>query len=139
MSRIFLDTDVLLDILADRTPHYRYSSHVLDLVVRKKHSGFVSALIFSNLYYLINKKNGSKKAIAALKKISDIVEILPVDSKTIKQALDSDFTDFEDAIQYHTALRNNIEYFITRNIKDYSSSEIPVMLPEEFIKSERIK
>ena len=76
-----------------------------------------------------------EKVIEKLRKLSGIIDILPMDSQTVRQALDSDFKDFEDALQNYAALNSGgIDVIITRNVKDYKAGEISVMTPESFVK-----
>ncbi len=133
MKRLFLDTDVILDVLGNREPHYIYSRKVLNRVAAGKFSGFVSALSFSNLHYILRKETNNQTAVKTLRKLADLLEILNVDGTTIQKALGSEFKDFEDAIQYQVAVLGKIDFFITRNVKDYRKAKIPVMTPEEFI------
>lgn len=135
MSKIFLDTNVILDVLAKRIPHYKYSASVFNYIVQKIYIGYLSSLSFSNLHYIMSKYGKNKNTKQILKKLYSVVEVISVDSKIINQALNSKFNDFEDAIQYYSAISIGADYIITRNIKDYKSSDIPTYLPEEFLKS----
>ena len=135
MTDIFIDTDVIIDFLIDREPHSREAAIIFTLVEQKKLKGFVSSLTFSNLYYVLRKIESHNKVIAKLDSISRLLTILKVDQQTIKYAISSGFTDFEDGIQYYCARDfRKIDVIITRNIKDYKSSDIPVMTPAEYLK-----
>ncbi len=135
MTDIFIDTDVIIDFLIDREPHSREAAIIFTLIEQKKLKGFVSSLTFSNLYYVLRKIESHNKVIAKLDSISRLLTILKVDQQTIKYAISSGFTDFEDSIQYYCALDfKKIDVIITRNIKDYKGSEIPVMTPAEYLK-----
>jgi predicted nucleic acid-binding protein len=135
MTDIFIDTDVIIDFLIDREPHSREAAIIFTLIEQKKLKGFVSSLTFSNLYYVLRKIESHNKVIAKLDSISKLLTILKVDQQTIKYAISSGFTDFEDSIQYYCAHDiRKIDVIITRNIKDYKGSEIPVMTPAEYLK-----
>ena len=123
MTTIFLDTDILLDIFAKREPFYEDSASVLSLIEERHIIGCTSALIFANLYYILRKLRSREAAITYLRKLQTLVTVLAVDTHSIDFALHSTFTDFEDAIQYHTAIQHQIAYLITRNISDYQSAE----------------
>ncbi len=135
MTDLFIDTDVIIDFLIDRKPYSREAAIIFTLIENKKLKGYVSSLTFSNLYYVLRKFEPHNKVILKLDSISRILTILKVDQQTIKEAITSKFTDFEDSIQYYCALDNKkIDVLITRNTKDYKNSEIPVMTPADFLK-----
>ncbi len=134
MENVFIDTDVIVDFLTDRKPFSIESAKIFSLIDQKKINGCVSSLSFSNLYYVLRKFGTHKKVINSLQELSEMVDIFKVDSDIIKSALTSDFKDFEDSIQYFTALEHKkLDCIITRNIKDYKDSTIPVMTPETFL------
>jgi predicted nucleic acid-binding protein len=134
MDNVFIDTDVIVDFLTDRKPFSLESAKIFSLIDQKKIKGCVSSLSFSNLYYVLRKFGTHKKVISSLQDLSELVDILKVDSDIVKSALTSDFKDFEDSIQYFAAQdHKNVDCIITRNIKDYKDSSLPVMTPETFL------
>jgi predicted nucleic acid-binding protein len=134
MENVFIDTDVIVDFLTGRKPFSLESAKIFSLIDQNKIRGCVSALSFSNLYYVLRKFGSRKKVISSLQELSELVDILKVDSNIIKSALISDFKDFEDSIQYFAAQKHKkIDSIITRNIKDYKDSSLPVMTPEMFL------
>ena len=134
MENVFIDTDVIVDFLTDRKPFSLESAKIFSLIDQKKIKGCVSSLSFSNLYYVLRKFGTHKKVISSLQDLSELVDILKVDSDIVKSALTSDFKDFEDSIQYFAAQEHKkIDCIITRNIKDYKDSSLPVMTPETFL------
>ena len=136
MNDLFIDTDVIIDFLIDRKPHSREAAIIFTLIEQKKLKGYVSSLTFSNLYYVLKKFESHKKVISKLDSISKMLTILKVDQQTIKDAIASGFSDFEDSIQYNCAHDyKKIDVLITRNTKDYKNSEIPVMTPADFLKT----
>lgn len=136
MIDLFIDTDVIIDFIIDRQPFSREAAQVFILIDQKKVKGYTSALCYSNLYYVLSKYASHKKGITMLNELSELVGILKVDDDIIKASLASDFKDFEDAIQYYTAQEyKKIDVIITRNIKDYKKSSLPVMTPETFMKT----
>jgi len=134
MENVFIDTDVIVDFLTDRKPFSLQSAKIFSLIDQKKIRGCISSLSFSNLYYVLRKFGTHKKVISSLKELAELVDILKVDSDIVKSALTSDFKDFEDSIQYFAAQEHKkIDFIITRNIKDYKDSSLPVMTPETFL------
>jgi predicted nucleic acid-binding protein len=135
MIEIFIDTDVCLDLLAKREPHYSYAATLFTLADKGELKLFVSSLSFSNLNYLLSRQNSMAEARRILSKFKVLVQVLPVDDKVIELALNSKFKDFEDAIQYFTAIESGITILLTRNIKDFKKAEIPVQTPELYIQT----
>ena len=135
MTKIFIDTDVCLDLLAKREPHYLYAATLFTLADKGELKLFVSSLSFSNLNYLLSRQYSTPEARRILSKFKVLVEVLSVDDKIIELALNSKFKDFEDAIQYFTAIESGITILLTRNIKDYKKAEISVQTPELFIQT----
>jgi len=135
MTELFIDTDVIIDFLIDRKPFSREAAVIFTLIEQKKIKGHVSVLTFSNIYYILRKIESHNKVKAKLESLSNIVGILNVGERIIKDALANDFPDFEDSIQYFTAIESKkADIIITRNIKDYKKSSIPVMTPADFLK-----
>ncbi len=132
-QRIFLDTNIMVDLFSQRIPFYAGSAKLFVAIEKHAVEAYASSLTFANLHYILRKEIGSRQAVDVLKQLRKLVTILSVDDAVIEQALDSGFNDFEDAIQYCTAHTHTIPYFITRNIKDYKASTIPVMTAEEFL------
>ena len=133
-DKIFLDTDVALDHLADRQPFAEYAHRLLALAETGELTVCVSSLSFSNLYYILRKLKGQADALALLGKLKLLVRISAVSESEIQSALSSQFKDFEDAIQHFAAkAESGISAIVTRNKADYASSEIPILSPDEFL------
>jgi predicted nucleic acid-binding protein len=136
MTDLFIDTDVIIDFLVDRKPYSREAAIIFTLIEQKKLKGYSSSLTFSNLYYILRKIESHNKVISKLDSLSKIISILKVEEQTIKNALASGFSDFEDSIQYFSAFESKkIDVIITRNIKDYKKSDIPLMTPGDYLKT----
>jgi len=131
--KIFIDSDIILDVLAMREPFYKSAAALFSLVEKRKIEGFTSPIVFSNIHYVLRKRVSRKNTLESLKYLKNLIRILPVDKKTIELALDSSFEDFEDAIQYHCAEKNRINYFITRNKADYQKVKITILNAQEFL------
>ena len=130
--KIFIDNDVILDVILERKD-FEYSRELLTQVEQKQVKAYTSPIIFTNSYYIISKLRNKKKAWSALKKIRLLFSVSPINQKVIDLALASDFSDFEDAVQYYAALEQKVEYIVTRNKKDYIAAQIPAVTPQEYI------
>ncbi len=132
MKHFFLDTNIVIDVLTDRKPFSEFGQQLFDLSLKEKLKLSISSLSYTTIYYYIRKSTGShKNAITILKELEAIVRPLNVSKKMIHKALHSDFNDFEDAVQYFTALSVNCDGIITRNPKDFKSSSLLIFSPEE--------
>lgn len=135
MKRILIDTDVILDLFFDREPFSENAAKVLSLCEKKVVIGFVTPVIISNVYYLLSQKGKQEKVIEKLKILLSILEVIVIDKNIIIVALNSEFKDFEDALQNYSAeLNGEIDMIITRNTKDYKKSKLGIMNPENFLK-----
>jgi predicted nucleic acid-binding protein len=135
MSRIFLDTNVILDLLGERVPFFDSIAKVATLADQKKLTLIVSPLSFTTIDYVLNKYETSESVLNKLRKFKIICEVCEVNEETIDKALNSSFKDFEDAVQYFSALQSNCSMIITRNGKDFKHSTIPIMTAEEYLSS----
>ena len=131
---IFVDTDVIIDFLIDREPFSQRSAELFALAEREEIVIYASSLCFGNIFYVLRKLVGFEKVMDLLQKLEGLTEILPVGKITIKQALVKRFADFEDGIQYFTALQEpRIKKIITRNVRDFKKSDLIIQTPDEFI------
>lgn len=133
MEKVFVDSDIILDLLAKREPFYKAAAELFSLVEKSSIEAYISPIIITNLHYILCKLKNKDQAIRNLRKLRLLVKILPVDEKIIDLALVSDFKDLEDDIQYYTAKEFGIQYILTRNKKDYKTGDIQVMTAEEYI------
>lgn len=133
--KLFLDTNVMLDFLGEREPFYISAAKIATLADKRKLKIIVSALSFATVSYFLTKYEGLKKTKDKLRKFKIISGICELDELIIEKGLNSDFPDFEDSLQYFSALRRECDIIITRNGKDFKKSQIPVMTPGEFLNS----
>ena len=133
--RLFLDTNVMLDLLGERDPFYVSAAKIATLADKRSLQIVVSALSYATISYFLTKYDGPEKTKDKLRKFKVISEICELDEVIIEKGLNSDFSDFEDSLQYFSALQTECDIIITRNGKDFKKSEIPVMSPEEFLNS----
>lgn len=135
MEKVFVDTDIILDLLSKREPFYIHAARLFSASDRNEIKICVSSLSFANLNYILSKGHSNHQAKKMLFRFKTLVTVLAVTDKVIELALSSDFKDFEDGIQYFTAAEENIKTLLTRNLKDYKTAEISVMTAEQFLKS----
>ncbi|RPH99997.1 MAG: PIN domain-containing protein [Calditrichaeota bacterium] len=131
--KIFIDSDIILDVLSKREPFYDSAAALFALIEKGKLKGYTSPIVFSNVHYVLRKRVSKQITIASLRYLKSLIHILPVDKKVIELALDSEFNDFEDAIQYFCAEQNGVNYIITRNKIDYENAEITILTAKEFL------
>ncbi len=134
MDNIFVDTDIILDLLSQREPFYEYSAYLFSEADSDKIKIHVSSLSFSNINYILSRQFSTVHARKKMLMFKTLVTVLPVTDKTVELALSSDFKDFEDALQYFTAIENNVKTLLTRNLKDYKTAEITIMTAEQYLK-----
>ena len=132
-KKVFADTDIIYDLLATRDPFYLATARLFTLADEGKVQIFISALSLANIHYLLSKQSSEDEAKQILRKFKVLVTIASLNEKIIDLALNSEFTDFEDAIQYFSALQNDIEVLLTRNLKDYKKAKISVLTAQDFI------
>jgi len=136
MENVLIDTDVILDFFFDRKPFSDDASQILNLCEKGQVKGFVTSVIISNIYYLLRKTANHRNVIDSLKILMNFIDICNIDKDTILSAMNSDFKDFEDALQNFSAQNDSrISIIITRNTKDFKLSELSVMTPEIFLKT----
>jgi predicted nucleic acid-binding protein len=132
MDKVFIDSDIILDLIQERE-HYSDALQLFTLLEENKIKGYVSPLIFANLFYILRKQESNKFALQVLIRLKALLRVLTINEKIIELALSSGFKDFEDAIQYYSALEENIEYLITRNKEDYKISGIIICNAKEYL------
>ena len=136
MDNVFIDTDIILDFFFDRAPFAEFATQVLNNCEEKEINGFTTPVVISNVYYMLRKVGKHDIVIEKIKQLLTIIEITSMDKKVVLNALNSKFKDFEDALQNYSAVENgSIDLILTRNIKDYRKSELAVMTPETYLKS----
>lgn len=133
MNKVFVDTDVVLDLLAERIPFFHFSAVLFTFAEMKKLELYTSPLILANTFYILRKQLGNDEAKSALRKLRILLHVVDSSESIIDKALNSDFSDFEDAIQYYTALEHGISVILTRNLREYKKTSVIVQTPEAFL------
>lgn len=133
--KLFVDSDVVIDFFTDREPHVNPASELFELNEQGNVQLYLSAVSINNIYYIVRKFLGHKKTLEVIETLTEMTEIIGTTKKEIIKALKNDFSDYEDSVQYSSALNiENLDVIITRNIKDYRNSSIAVMTPLNFLK-----
>ena len=133
MVRLFWDTNIMLDLLGERDPFYEPAAKIATLADKRQLSITVSALSYATTNYVLSKFESTEKVNDKLQKFKIISNISALDEEIIEKGLNSDFKDFEDALQYFCALKSNCDIFITRDRIDFKSAKIPVMTANEYL------
>ncbi|HEY6010734.1 MAG TPA: PIN domain-containing protein [Nitrospirota bacterium] len=133
MKSVLCDINVILDIFLKRDPYYAPAAKLFSLIEEKKLHGYLSALSFPTMFYLLSRELKRDKAMRVLEKLRIVFRVAAVDEKVIDLSLASTFKDFEDAVQYYSALHVKADCLVTRNKGDYRADRVPVMTPDEFL------
>lgn len=139
-NSLFIDTDVILDIVLDRKEFYVDSSAIFQKFENGEVLLFTSTSIIINAQYVGQKKVPKERCRSTISYLLNYFIIIEADISVVKQAYQSKFNDMEDAIQYYTASKNGtIDFFITRNVKNFKSggNVLPVLTPTQFIKQHK--
>jgi predicted nucleic acid-binding protein len=133
MKKLFIDSDVLLDLLLDRKPWSEDTATLIEASIASDVTLYTSSLSIANMHYIIGRLETKKKADSKIKKILKIMSIENLGQTVIDQAVESKFRDFEDSIQNFCAVEAKHEILITRNTKDYKESQLSIFTPEEYL------
>ena len=133
MEKLFLDTNVVLDLIEKREPFVYNAALLFQLRMDGVCKLFVSDLTIVNIAYIVRKSYSKEKLYAILDKLYSFLVIVPGGATVIGRAIESQANDFEDSVQYYAACQAKVDYMITRNKKDYSFSEIEVLTPQEYM------
>ncbi|MGX8713922.1 MAG: type II toxin-antitoxin system VapC family toxin [bacterium] len=132
MTRLFLDTNIVVDLLDRREPFCQDAVRLFSMAYNKQVQLVVSPITFSTASFLL-RKHGPEEVRKLLSNFRQLARVATTDERTVDDSLASQFQDFEDAMQYYTALRADAEVIITRNGKDFAASKLPVMTAEEYL------
>lgn len=133
MKRVLFDSDVLLDVLAQRQPFVIASAQALNTVTQEQVQGYVSAHAVTNTFYILRRQVGSEAARELISRLLQRIQVASVTKEVIQAALQSSITDFEDAVTSEAANTAGVEVIVTRNTSDFIASSVPAVLPEEFL------
>ncbi len=133
MKRVLFDSDVLLDVLAQRQPFVIASAQALNTVTQEQVQGYVSGHAITNIFYILRRQIGSQAARELLSRLLQRIQVASVTDEVIRQTLQSSIADFEDAVTSAAANIAGLEMIVTRNTSDFVTSSVPAIMPEEFL------
>lgn len=134
MKHVFLDTNVVIDFLANRQPFSLQAAKLFDAAEGGDLKIYVSAISYSNIYYIMRQSLPHQKTVDLLEELTELTEVADVTSKVIAQSFKTEFKDYEDSIQYCSAINlPEVDAIVTRNTKDFKKSTLPVFTPEEAV------
>ena len=134
MTRVLLDTDVVLDYFLAREPFVQEAEALFQARVTGLFVGYVSAITPVNVYYVARKQMGKEMARRIVEQLLIHFAVCPVNTSVLQMALSSSFADFEDAVQHESASTLQLDAIITRNLEDYRQATLPVFSPSDFLK-----
>lgn len=134
-KQIFIDSDILLDVILNREPHSSYAEISIALSLERKFRLKTSSLVLANIHYILSKKLGNHAAKEEIRNLMKVIGVLPFEADIVDMALSSKIIDFEGAIQNYIAERYKCDLIITRNIIDYKHAIIPVLTAEQFLRT----
>jgi predicted nucleic acid-binding protein len=130
--KVLVDTNLLLDVLAKREPFYKAAANLWSLAETREIRAFISSVSFNNIYYIVRKAENKARADKAIRILRDVFEPVAPDSQIINQAIDMGLDDFEDAIQFCSAIRIKAVCLVTRDPGGFPKSGLSILSPEEF-------
>lgn len=133
MRQVLFDSDVLIDVLAQRQPFVTASAQALNRATQPEVQGFISGHAVTNIFYILRRQVGSETARELVSRLLQHLQVASITDEVIRAALQSSITDFEDAVTSEAANAAGVEVVVTRNTPDFAASVIPVVLPEEFL------
>jgi predicted nucleic acid-binding protein len=133
MTRILIDTNVVLDLALDRSPYAADAQALFEALDQPGLSGLITATTVTDLYYVLRKAKGRETTVALLKDLLQVIDIAGVDRGMVVKALHANWKDFEDAIQAFAAEHQQADYLITRNTKDFQAASVPALSPADFL------
>jgi len=132
-TKAFFDLNVILDVLQNREPFYEASAQLLAFAETGRLQGFVAPHSLTTLFYLVSKDQSSAKARATITNLLQFLSVAKIDQSTIEQAMSLSYRDFEDAVQMIAAVQSKVDYFVTRNPKDFQPPMLTVIQPSELL------
>ena len=132
MKHFLVDTNVVIDFLIDRKPFSMYAAKLFDLSERNQIKLYLTAVSYNNIYYVVKKYSTHSSTIKTMKQLESMTVTIETNVGVLRDSLNSEFKDFEDAIQYYSAFAfKKIDAIVTRNVPDFKHSKISILTPEE--------
>ena len=130
--KVLFDTNVIIDLLVNRTEHYSDCRYLLNKVINEEIDGYISSKQVTDVYYILRKYiHDNRSRMETIRLICETFKILPLLPSDIKYCLNTDFDDFEDAVIEEAAKVNMISHIVTNNIKDFEKSDLVITSPAE--------
>ncbi|MFC1222583.1 type II toxin-antitoxin system VapC family toxin [Pedobacter sp. BG31] len=134
MKRIFVDTNIIVDLIADRRPFSKFAIELFEKAERKEVQLYTSSHSIATTHYLLRKYLEERTLREVIYNVLEYIQVIAIDQDIIKKGLKSKHKDFEDALQILCAYKlEKLDYIVTRNIKDFKDSEIPAFPPDELL------
>ena len=134
MKSIFIDTNVIIDFFANRKPFSIEAALLFNYSFNKKINIYISAVSYNNIYYILRQSCSHTETIKMLTELHEWTDTVEVSKDIINKSLKSNFKDIEDAIQYNCAKSlKKIDFIVTRDTKDFKTSSIPILTPNEAV------
>ena len=133
MDSLFVDTDVILDLVVRREPYHKTALRFFSFLKKHAIEGFTSPVSVANTYYILAKIRDRRYALEKVRRLMQLIRIAAVDQQIIDAAIRAPYKDFEDSIQYQCAVTNGLGLLITRNVSDYPKEQVKVLLPDEYV------
>ena len=130
MTSIFLDSDIIIDLLAKRE-NYLDAAALFSIIRNKEILAYTTPLVLANVDYIVTKFSNRQKSKKAIRILTMYLSILPMDENTVYRAIESPLSDFEDALHYYAAESQGVDFIVTRNEKDYRKGNIKVVSAKE--------
>ena len=136
MSAVFVDTNIIIDLLCKRSPWFKDAQKLYSLAEQKEIDLYCSSLTLATAYYVMERyKISHQDILESIEHLCRVCTPTLADASVVQKAIHSLFSDFEDALQYFSAKTVNADIIITRNLKDFAVSEIPVMAAEYYLET----
>ena len=133
--RLFVDSDVILDLVLQREDHFEFAQHLFVQYQQGRYILFTSSIVLTNMHFIIRKLHDLKFANSSVLFVNKHFKIIDANNDDIENAIQSKFSDFEDGVQYFSALRSKkIDVLVTRNVKDFKHALLPVFTPKQWCK-----
>lgn len=131
--KVLFDTNIILDVLLDRKQFVELSATLVSLVETKNIEGYLCATTITTIDYLVTKAHNRKIAKESIKKLLSIFKIASVNREVLRLSVESNFTDFEDAVQFYSGQLVEVDSIVTRNVNDYKKASYPIYSPNELL------
>ena len=133
--RLFVDSDVILDLVLQRDDLFEFAQNLFGQYQQGKCALYTSSIVLANMHFIIRKLHEVKFANSSILFVNKHFKIIDANNEDIENSIQSKFSDFEDGVQYFSALRSKkIDALITRNVKDYKHALVPVFTPKQWCK-----